>query len=643
MKRTNIFTQSIELNRKLMTFTSLHPLLDFVMDQVLLLTKFSQGVLVNFEKPAIPIMYISRGLNKNALDSPDYEGFREIVNRVVSTKKFIYRPKNRAELIIGRKISTLFCAPLTTKQEVLGFVYAHQESATKPLTNEAINVLNAFIFQAALAIENRILYDTNIKDPLLGIYNMDYFKKRLKEELQRCLRYRKPVALMIADIDDFKRINSILDYVGGNTVLQDVAEKIKSSIRSTDILARFGGDKFAVLLPETDYAAAFRAAGRLKSKVETASFGLGEKNLDLTISIGLIACGADTTRVAEDLIDDVNNTLLNAKKKGPGQITSLQKEPRKTEEETNLIGECQLMKNVIAMIDRLATVDATVLVTGETGTGKEVVARMIHLQSRRGNKPFVVVNCGAIPENLIESELFGHERGSFTGAYATQKGKFELASGGSIFLDEIGELPIHLQPKLLRALEEGKITRIGAKTPIPINVRIIAATNKNLELVVHENKFRKDLFYRLNVISLHLPALRDRGNDILYLADYFTRKYSKIYTKPIKEFTPEARVMMLNYHWPGNVRELAHLIERAVIMDQDGLICPIDLSLRPIFTKPLKLEDITSEVEKDVIRSALLKNRGNISKTSRELGITRVTLKKMLSRYGLKAQNFRTG
>lgn len=533
--------------------------------------------------------------------------------------------------------------PIMTNRDASGFVYVQRKSSGKFLTSRELAMIEAFILESAIVIENRLLHRSNVRDSLLDVYNLDYFKKRLAEELQRCLRYRKPVSVMLVDIDDFKRINSLLAYAGGNAVLQNVVHVIRESIRNTDILARYSADQFSVLLTESDHEAAVRAASRLRDKVEKTVFGFGEKKLNLTVSIGLVSCSSDRLKVIEDFIDEAENALLIAKKRGGNQISYRHDEEKKHHEELTLIAECQPMKNIIAMIGRLAKVDATVLLTGETGTGKEVVARLIHQKSNRRDKPFVVVNCGAIPENLLESELFGHERGSFTGAYTTQKGKFELGNLGTIFLDEIAELPIHLQPKLLHAVEEGKIDRIGGKAPIPIDVRIIAATNKNLEMSVNEGKFRQDLFYRLNVISLHLPALRNRKNDTLLLAEYFSRRFALSYNKPIKGFTAEANACLLAYHWPGNVRELSHLIERAVIMDLDGYISPDDLSLKPAYLKVKKLEEIKHEVEKDAIRDALSKNRGNISRTSRELGITRVTLKSMLKKFNIKSHDFRGG
>ncbi|MEO0226400.1 MAG: sigma 54-interacting transcriptional regulator, partial [candidate division WOR-3 bacterium] len=586
---------------------------------------------------------ICQGISKEIFDQPHYNRVREIAEQATASKKMVYQANDRSEIIKDRKIASFLCLPILTGQTALGFIYAHRESKSRPLTRETLLLIDNFLLQAAVVIENLLLYDSNIRDQLLGIYNIEYFRRRLTEELQRCLRYKKPISLIIIDIDDFKRINAIFDHSGGNAVLKMIVEIIKESIRSTDILARIGGDKLAIILPETDHSAAARVAFRLKEKIEKNQFGFGEKRLNLTVCIGFVACKAEEVKLAEDIIDSAEQALQIAKEKGDGQIASLHKCEVKSDEHLVLIGECPALKNVRAMIDRLTMVDATILITGETGTGKEVVARLIHEKSRRRDKPFIIVNCGAIPENLIESELFGHERGSFTGAYTTQKGKFELAHTGSIFLDEIGELPLHLQPKILRAVEEGKIQRIGGKTPISVDVRIIAATNRNLEASVHEGKFRRDLFYRLNVISIHLPALCERGDDVFLLAKHFMERYSKAYDKPVKEFTPEAHHLLKEYRWPGNVRELAHVIERAVIMDHDGVICPRDLNLRTDFRRIPKLNEIKQEIEKGAITEALRKNYGNISRTSRDLGITRVTLRKRLRSLRIDPADFKTG
>ncbi|MCM8826820.1 MAG: sigma-54 dependent transcriptional regulator, partial [Candidatus Omnitrophica bacterium] len=232
-----------------------------------------------------------------------------------------------------------------------------------------------------------------------------------------------------------------------------------------------------------------------------------------------------------------------------------------------MVGTSPKMEDIFRLIRKVATTDATVLVTGESGTGKELVANAVHyLSSRRGN-PFIVINCGAIPENLLESELFGHEKGAFTDAYARKIGKLEVANRGTVLLDEIGEMSLNLQVKILRFLQERIIERVGGNTPIELDVRVIAATNSDLKKKIEENKFREDLYYRLSVINIDLPPLRERGEDILLLANYFLNKYKKdVPNKEIKGFTKEARDAMVSFSWPGNVREMENRIRRALIL-----------------------------------------------------------------------------
>jgi Nif-specific regulatory protein len=229
------------------------------------------------------------------------------------------------------------------------------------------------------------------------------------------------------------------------------------------------------------------------------------------------------------------------------------------------------MREVAYLIAQVADTDSTVLITGETGTGKGLVASEIHYMSRRSNEPFIKVNCGAIPESLMESELFGHERGAFTGAIERKIGKFEIAHNGTIFLDEIGEIPLALQVKLLRVLEDKRFERIGGNKTIYSNVRVIAATNRNLEKEIKDNNFRADLYYRLNVFPIHLPPLRERGSDIILLADFFVQNISKQLKKSIKGIDNSVVEILLSYNWPGNVRELQNCIERAILMNRDAL------------------------------------------------------------------------
>ncbi|MCE1188411.1 MAG: sigma-54 dependent transcriptional regulator [Ignavibacteria bacterium] len=303
----------------------------------------------------------------------------------------------------------------------------------------------------------------------------------------------------------------------------------------------------------------------------------------------------------------------------------------------NLIGESPQMQKILSLIQTVAPTDTTVMIRGESGTGKEIVAKGIHINSNRRYFPIVTVNCGALPETLLESELFGHEKGSFTGAHYRRKGKFEMANGGSIFLDEIGTISQKVQIELLRVLDTKQFTRLGGNDVISSDFRIIAATNENLEELVKEGKFREDLYYRLNVFSIFIPPLRERKDDIPLLAYYFLKQFTLAMNKKITDFSPEAMDFLVNYHWHGNVRELENAIERAVVVCKDGQIVPEDLPFQQQQIYRLGPEDQSlSAIEKVHIHKVLLENQWNITRSAETLGIDRVTLYNKINKYGLQ-------
>lgn len=308
-----------------------------------------------------------------------------------------------------------------------------------------------------------------------------------------------------------------------------------------------------------------------------------------------------------------------------------------------IIGRSKAMREVLRFVERVAVSDISVLICGESGTGKEVVAHAIHQQSQRTNNPFVVVNCAAIPENLLESELFGHEKGAFTGAHAQKRGKFELADGGTLFLDEIGELVPALQVKLLRFLQDRKIERIGSMTPVELDVRIIAATNRDLKQDMEKHMFREDLYYRLKVVPLDMPPLRNRKEDIIPLALHFLKKFCQEHRKPPITLSPEAEGALLMHPWPGNVRELENLISRAVVMSPGSVLKPGDLgfALDSIPTD-VNLRSAKQAMELDFVKKALERNRGIVSRAARELGISRVNLYELIDKYKIRPKEFKT-
>ena len=299
------------------------------------------------------------------------------------------------------------------------------------------------------------------------------------------------------------------------------------------------------------------------------------------------------------------------------------------------IGDSPRMVEIKTLVEKVAPTPSTVLIMGESGTGKEVVARAIHQLSSRAEKPFIAVNLGGIPDTLLESELFGYERGAFTGAVSRKIGMFELASGGTLFLDEIGEMPLHLQVKLLRVLQERKIQRLGGIQSIPVDARILAATNRDLEQQVHSGAFREDLFYRLNVIQIKVPPLRERQEDIPKLVGYFLKKYIRIMGKSVRRIDPESLRVLQNYQFPGNVRELENMMERVVILADSEMIHLRDLDICPEPASEMTLKRGTlADMERQIILTTLRQWQGNRTHTAKELGITRRTLLNKIKGYG---------
>ena len=303
----------------------------------------------------------------------------------------------------------------------------------------------------------------------------------------------------------------------------------------------------------------------------------------------------------------------------------------------DMIGTSQKMQDVFSTIRKVATTDAPVLITGESGTGKELVARAIHRLSIRESKPFIPINCSAIPENLIESELFGHEKGTFTGAHAQRKGRFEMAEGGTLFLDEVGDLPLSLQVKLLRFLQEKNIERVGGREQIEVDTRVLAATNRDLEEAMKNSTFREDLYYRLNVVKISLPALRERNADVVLLAKTFLDRYTGEIRKKIKGFSSQAIESIERYPWPGNVRELENRIKRAVIMSEGKKITLEDLEMESTAGRKecMVLKDAREMLEKELILKAIARNENNLTKAASDLGVSRPTLYDLMEKLGI--------
>ena len=313
----------------------------------------------------------------------------------------------------------------------------------------------------------------------------------------------------------------------------------------------------------------------------------------------------------------------------------------------NIIGNSHQMRDVYAKVARVSGTNTTVLIRGESGTGKELIAEAVHYNSPRKNKPFIRVNCAAVPETLIESEFFGYEKGAFTGAFARKPGRFELADGGTIFLDEIAELSPMTQVKLLRVLQEQTFERIGGTDTVKVDVRVITATNSDLEELIQKDTFREDLYYRLNIFSIYLPPLRERKTDVLLLADHFMLKYSRRHAKAVKRISTPAIDMLMRYHWPGNVRELENCIERAVLLCEDQVIHSYNLpptlqTAESSNTVPkMSLKDAVTSYEKELIQDALKSSRGNRAKAARLLNTTERILNYKITNHEIDVARFK--
>ena len=354
--------------------------------------------------------------------------------------------------------------------------------------------------------------------------------------------------------------------------------------------------------------------------VDRPAVGQPELEEDVRLLSILASLIAQAVRIRQNVMEE-KRALVE-------ENTRLQEELREKFRPSNIIGNSRAMQDVFDMIAQVSGSDATVLIRGESGTGKELVAHAIHYNSRRADKPFIKVNCAALPETVIESELFGHEKGAFTGAINTRKGRFEVADSGTIFLDEVGDLSPTTQIKLLRVIQEREFERVGGNETIRVNVRVVAATNRNLEQLIEDGRFREDLYYRLNVFPVHIPPLRDRKSDVLLLADHFVEKYAARNHVAVRRISTPAIDLLMSYHWPGNVRELENCIERAVLLSVDEVIhshhLPPSLQSAESTNTALHgtLEESLDNLERELILDALKSTRGNMAKAARLLGIT---------------------
>ncbi len=423
----------------------------------------------------------------------------------------------------------------------------------------------------------------------------------------------------------------VLAAAGGEQALEILKREPVELILTDQRMPDFSGLellKSARALNPEIYVIVMTAYGNIETAVEAMKAGASEY---LTKPLHLEELRHKIERIRERHLLYVENQELRQALESRHRIEGI-------------IGESGQMLEVVSLVRRVAASEATVLIRGESGTGKELIAKAIHYASPRASAPLVRVNCAALPENLLESELFGHERGAFTGAVATRKGRFETADGGTLFLDEIGDLPLHLQAKLLRVLQEKEFERVGSSQPIKVNVRVLSATHRDLEALMKSGQFREDLYYRLNVVTIMLPPLRERRQDLPMLMEHFLAAFAKKNHKTIRGFTHEARQALLRYDYPGNVRELENLIERAVVLTRDEVIGREDLPLtleeaEETADKQPNLTAAVEGLERRMIQDALARAGGIQTRAAELLGITERALRYKLKKYGLRSED----
>jgi DNA-binding NtrC family response regulator len=458
----------------------------------------------------------------------------------------------------------------------------------------------------------------------------------------RALRGEKAIKKMsvqktsILVVDDNRSILSALEILlvpeFGEVTLISNPNQILSELRKKD---------FNLVILDMNFSAGVKSGnegiywlGRIRETFPEISVVMITAYADIETAVKALKAGASDFVVKpwdnEKLLATLRLAIqLNLSRKEVKELRKRESELKKAlfPEGRYIIGTSPRIMQVMNLVRKVAKTDANILITGENGTGKELIAQEIHRLSGRSKELMVSVDMGAITETLFESELFGHIKGAFTDARESRQGKFEIAHRGSLFLDEIGNLSFHLQSKLLAALENRQITRIGSNEPIPVDIRLICATNRDIESMVSEGLFREDLLYRINTIHIELPPLRERGKDIIILAEFFLRKYSQKYNKGNLRINQQALDKMMDYSWPGNIRELQNTIEKAVILSDTAVIKPEDLYLRPV-SKSIGFESISTlgDMEQRMIAMAIERHNGNLTAAAEQLGITRQTL-----------------
>lgn len=506
----------------------------------------------------------------------------------------------------------------------------------KALRKKEFNTFLSFLPQL---LDYYILKESVYQDPVTGLFNLQFLKLRTDEQLHRYYRYEEDFSLALLEIAEYDEIVATYGAQFAEKLVVKVSEVLKKILRRSDLLARYSTSTFAILMPHTGSEGIKTFVERLHSTIKFKTFHVMGKSINIEVNIGYTSSQMEKFKDLEEIFIRAEESLNRARESGKGYLSGGRSAKAKIIiGEKEIVGNSNAIKRVKDAIIVAAQNDLPVLILGETGTGKELVARKIHELSARGKSPFIVIDCGAIPETLLESELFGHERGAFTGAVSRKRGLFEVAHGGTIFLDEVEATSLSMQAKLLRVLEEKTIRRVGGTEPIQVDIRIIAASNTSLEKMIREGKFRKDLFYRLAGITIELPPLWERKTDIPLLVDYFIKRAAIKMGKRIPGVSKKVLDAFMLYKWPGNIRELEHEVERAVAFCDDGeklQFRHLSDRIKKRLMQGTTLKAMVEDFEKNIILETLEETNWNEKRAAERLKVARTTLLSKIKKYGI--------
>ncbi len=654
-------------------------LLELMIDQCIELTSAVSGsIMLKDEQSQLLRFEVFRGIDPEIIKDMEIpigygvtglvmqEGSPKLVNDVTLEPKYItVRQDIRSELVVPLNINGVVMGVVSVDSDKKDAFSEQDLELLQTISNQAAQILSKTMLTQAL--ERKIM----MRDILIDIASevektielRDVFDN-IMNHLTTSFNITRGMLVLFENVD----LNTLSVVSAYNLTEEEISRGVYKV--GEGIIGRVVETGKAISIPDIHKNEQFLNRMQIKrDKNVPISFIAIPLKVEGVVS-GVLAVekpfeNASVLKDEEDIIYLIGNMIsnkVNAYQKIMEERMTLLEENIQLRKElfdnyqfSNIIGKNQKMQEVFELVKMVADSNSTILILGESGTGKELVARSIHYNSARKDKPFISVNCAAIPENLLESELFGFKKGSFTGALTDKRGKFLIANEGTLFLDEIGDMPLFLQAKLLRAIQEKEIEPIGSEEKITVNIRIISATNQNLEKLVHEGKFRKDLYYRLNVIEMHIPSLKERKDDIPLLVSHFIKKYSEANKREVSRISQEALRILQSYSWPGNVRELENVIERAVILSRGNRI---EITNLPSFLTENEEEvtdvnigkwiessirhggvdgnfynTIISRIEKEVITKALIYNKRNKVKTSEFLGINRNTLRSKMSEY----------